>query len=406
MRRTKTFLLGLMAHAMAAASVTPAMAASSAVAADERHDLLVAFEFKGSMLGYDVGVLSGLYPHLDPERIGTTIFTGASSGAVLTAFFACNGLSKDTIAQAEKLLPAFDAKIIGEDDPIKIAKVLTGVDPSQDVRVLDNVLTLATNRGTCVPKHPFAIVASNDEILRDTLPGTRRPALTKSLNFANMDVIETATQKNLGKGCTYFTNPAGAAYLTKVPIERRMCDIRLVETPEDLLLAIHASVAEPTYFKAIEEPNPAAFIERDPPSGRRYQGGMPLPAVVQDFKLASPEMVSLAAGGNYFPRALNRWLANMYLVDINRRAVETNWWYDFKVDANHDQWASVNRTSSQAAQLIKLGRETFEACFKANQCAAKLVLEPTGGTAGLDGAPLAPFTKRGLGMLLKREPRS
>jgi len=385
------------------AAVSAGSSASSA-SFRERHDLLVAFEFKGSMLGYDVGMLSGLYPHLDPDAIGETIFTGASSGAVLTAFFACNGLSKETIAQAENLLPAFDPKIIGEDDPLKIAKVLTGVDPSQDVRVLDNVLTFATNRGTCVPKHPFAIVASNDEILRDTLPGTKRPALTKTLNFANMDVIENATQKNLGKGCTYFTNAAGAAYLTKVPAERRMCDIRLVEDAKDLLLAIHASVAEPTYFKAVEEPNPAAFIEREPPSGRRYQGGMPLPAVVQDFKLASPELVSLAAGGNYFPRALNRWLGNMYLVDINRRAVETNWWYDFKVDASHDHWSSINRSNSNAAQLIKLGRDTFEACFKSNSCAPKLALEPSGGTAGLDGASLAPYTKRGLGMVLKRDP--
>jgi hypothetical protein len=400
MRHKKTLIMGLTLSALAMASVSKPSKAST-----EQHNVLIAFEFKGSRVAYDVGVLSALYPHLDARRIGKTIFTGSSSGSILAAFFACNGLSSATIAKAEALIPAFDPNVIGEHDPLKFIKVLSGVDPSQDASVLDHVLLLATNQGTCVPKHPFAIVASNDEILRDTLPGTRRPALSKTLNFANMDVIDIATQKNLGKGCTYFTNTAGAEYLTKVPAERRLCDIRLVSDADELLLAIHASIAEPTYFKAIDEPNPSAFIEREPPSGRRYQGGLPLPAVVQDFKIADPRLVSVASGGNYFPRAVNRWLANMYLVDINRRWVETNWWYDFKVQAGHDQWAAINRSNITTSELIKLGRDTFANCFKANTCAPKLMLEPSGGSSDLDGAPIAPFTKRGLKMILKSESR-
>jgi hypothetical protein len=341
-------------------------------------------------------------PHLDSDKIGTTIFSGSSSGAVLTAFFACNGLSPASIQKAEQMLPAFNPKVVGEDDPTKIVKVLTGLDPAKDVRVLDNVLALATSNGTCVPAHPFAIVASNDEILRDTVPGTMRPALTKSLNFATMDVIDNATQRILGKGCTYFTNASGAAYLTKVPAERRLCDIRLVETGQDLLLAVRASVAEPTYFKAVVEPNPGAFIEREPPVGRRYQGGQPLPAIIQDFKIADPELISISGGGNFFPRFLNRWLSNMYLQDQNRRIVETNWWFDFKVDAGHDQWAGITRSTANSAQLIKLGRDTFATCFKAKTCLPKLVMPPSGGTTGLDGAELGPYTKRGLDAILKQ----
>ena len=71
----------------------------------EKKDLIVAFEFKGSLLSFDVGVWESLYQHLDADKIGTTIFSGSSSGSVLTAFFACNGLSADTITRANHRLP-------------------------------------------------------------------------------------------------------------------------------------------------------------------------------------------------------------------------------------------------------------------------------------------------------------
>jgi hypothetical protein len=67
--------------------------------------------------------------------------------------------------------------------------------------------------------------------------------------------------------------------LTKVPIERRLCDLRLVEKPEDLALTIQASAAEPTYFPAVKETDPVAFIDVHSPAARTYQGGLVLQAI-------------------------------------------------------------------------------------------------------------------------------
>lgn len=71
--------------------ITPPLALEN-----EKKAVLVAFEFKGSPLSFDVGVWEQFYSRLDPEKIGTTIFSGSSSRSVLTVYFACNGLSAET----------------------------------------------------------------------------------------------------------------------------------------------------------------------------------------------------------------------------------------------------------------------------------------------------------------------
>jgi hypothetical protein len=375
---------------------------SSGLYASEKKDILVAFEFKGSLLSFDVGVWESLYQHLDANKIGTTIFSGSSSGSVLTAFFACNGLSAETIGRAKQLLPTFDPAIIAEDDPVKLIKIFSGQNVAQDVSALDKSMMAATNNGTCTPTHPFAIAASNNEVLRDTKPGTYRPANSKTLNWDNLDVFSKASGERLGKACTYFTNEAGAAYLLKVPAERRLCDIRMVKTPADLILAVRASVAEPTYFYPVKEPNPEAFVGIPAPANREYQGGVIMQAIVQDFKLADPEILTIASGGLYFVPMLNRFLKNTFLIDVNRRMLELNWWYDFKVEGSMDDFRKVPRRSAPVDTLIALGRKTFEDCFSNNKCHARVALKPGKGAQGLDGTDLTPYTHRGISSILKK----
>lgn len=370
--------------------------------ASEKRDILVAFEFKGSLLSFDVGVWEELYKHLDSEKIGTTIFSGSSSGSVLTAYFACNGLSAETIKSAKNLLPTFDPGIIAEDDPVKLIKIFSGQNVAQNVTALDKSLFAATNNATCVPKHPFAIAAINNEILRDTLPGSYKPANSKTLNWETLDVHRKDTGERLGKACTYFTNEIGAEYLLKVPADRRQCDIRLVKTPEDLLLAVRASVAEPTYFYPIKEPNPQAFVGIEPPANREYQGGVVMQAVVQDFKLADPNILSIGSGGLYFIPMLNRYLQNTFLINVNKRMMELNWWYDMKIEGSMVEFNKIPRRTAPVDTLTALGAKTFTECFSQNKCHARVALKPVTGSIGLDGSDLTPFTHRGIDPILKR----
>ena len=374
-----------------------ALPAKGLFAQDAKQDILVAFEMKGSLLSFDVGVLDQLYPKLDPEKIGTTFFTGSSSGSVLTAYFACHGLSAQSVEAATREITTFNPALLGEDDNAKIIKMFAGINVEKDIRVLDSFLLKITNNGTCVPTaHPFAIIASNDEVVRDTIPGTLRPANSKRLNFDTLDVFDIATGNRLGKACTYFTNEAGAAYLQKVPEERRLCDIRLVKTAADLMFAVRASVSEPTYFPAIAEPNPSAFLDIPPPASRRYQGGLVMQAVVQDFKLADPELLTIGIGGNFAPRIVNRFLKNIFLIDVNRRLLELNWWYDVKIEGSREGFDAFKRSTVNPRDLMEFGRKTVKACVDADSCNGRVLLKPEAASKSLDGTDMTPFTHRGL----------
>jgi hypothetical protein len=390
-----TFLLNLMLF-----SAIFIGSASESGAQEPKQDILVAFEMKGGFLSFDVGVLEQLYPRLAPEKIGTTIFTGSSSGSVLTAYFACNGLNPESIRVARTLITAFTPEMLGETDTTKIVRILTGLNVDKDIRQLDSFLLGITKNGTCLPTTPFAIISSNDEILSDTKPGTFHPANTKRLNFDTLDVFEIASGLRLGKACTYFTNTAGAQYLSRVPAQRRLCDIRLVTTPADLLMAIRASVAEPTYYAPVAESDPSKFLEIAPPVNRRYRGGMIMQAAVQDFKIASPDLLTIGIGGTYHPRALNRFLKNLYLMDVNQRLLEMNWWYDVKFEGTRVGFDSFDRSTVKASELMAFGRATVAACIDTDSCNGTVNLKPEAASKALDGSDLTPLTHRGIKAIL------
>ena len=189
--------------------------------------------------------------------------------------------------------------------------------------------------------------------------------------------------------------------MTKVPAERRLCDIRLVKTPDDLFLAVQASIAEPTYFYPVKEPNPNAFFGISPPVNREYQGGMVMQAVVQDFKLADPELITIGSGGLYFVPMLNRYVQNTFLININKRMLELNWWYDFKIEGSMVEFNKIPRRTAPVDTLLALGRKTFEDCFAGSKCNGRVLLKPSKGSIGLDGTDLTPFTHRGIDSILR-----
>lgn len=82
--------------------------ASSVAFSDDKASPTIAINFsgKGSLLGYDIGVVEQLFRHASHKTpFQKPLLIGNSGGALAAAFFSCFGLSEQTIETArDKLL--------------------------------------------------------------------------------------------------------------------------------------------------------------------------------------------------------------------------------------------------------------------------------------------------------------
>jgi hypothetical protein len=308
--------------------------------------MVYSFQGKGTKLGWDLGVTQAAYERISLMRgeatsSGDIVLTGNSSGAALAAFFTCQGVTGDNIQKMAGMLRNFPEKIVNEDSSAKLPAVIDAMRNGLEIgekheTILPFISQLTGDR--CMPRYPTVIVASNQDINDnrrwiDSNEHRSRSFSIDDFSYSERTSTFTRTSFKVGKVCTYFADPVMFRYLTEhMTQEERLCDVRAMETVDDVRLAVLASIAEPTYFLPVFEPTEAK-LERYQSDGfaktrRIYNGGFSMPGVVQDVKRLFPSIRAFGTGrwdyGTTEVAALYSW----YDLNLNSVQAHARWWFD------------------------------------------------------------------------------
>lgn len=358
--------------------------------------LIYAFQGKGTSVTWDIGGAKAAYEHIPLIRqesntaglaAGDVVITGNSSGSVLAAWFSCRGFSVDSIRDAQGIMSQFPPELVKESTSDKLLEVFAAIKAGQEfgapINSMIPMVETITGKGSCIPQLPTVIVASNQDI-NDRRGWLASPiAKTRTFDLGDFSYWETNYSVNnrpykIGKICTYFADPVMFRYLTEnMSSEERLCDVRLMETAEDLKLAVLASIAEPTYFLPIAETTDSKLVrymanglQKKP---RVYNGGFSMPGVMQDVKRIFPESKALASGRWDYNTAENAVMKTWYDVDLNDAQEVTRWWADLEVFPTEVQKNELlsrpdNLAGSALSQRysyeMNLGYQRALVCFK------------------------------------------
>ncbi len=192
----------------------------------------------------------------------------------------------------------------------------------------------------------------------------------------------------VGKACTYFVDESMAEILNRIPYQERLCDIRVMVTPYDRLLAIRASAAEPSYFQVVPEPTPAHLDLGTGPGGlsmaalaplgspvdetvpasreRLYWGGFVMPLVAQDIRRSLPSIRVVATGFNRLDMTQEgKIISALSLMRSDQISRRTEYWSDFTIkfdEATHKKIRSRGMTRTEEFQT---GYRETKACMDA-----------------------------------------
>ncbi len=372
---------------------------SFSFAAEEKKQMYVLFEGKGTVVGWDFGFAKGLYEKLNPSYFepGAVVFGGASSGVFPSAYFACHGITPTSLAFAEANLPNFSRKIIDENFIGKALKLFFGLPTEAPHSNVDKLVDLVTDNKTCVPKFPLMITASNLEIIDVRPENNNGKSQKKSVNYENFNV--SFEKKVQGKACTYFMTPDLAKKFSTFKKEELLCDIRPIETGADLYLAMRAGFSEPTYFAPTVEPKLEKISSAFEPIQKRvYGGSFALLVLTQDIKKLFPDMWMIGSGRSFQPRAMNRIMINWLTVDVNLTNIRSMYYLDFDVlipDAEYDYLQEI-----EIADQAKVGYKAFYGCFKDRDCVNYKIIKPK-STLDFYGSDLGKKVQRGISALLR-----
>lgn len=432
--------------------------------------LLMFFQPKGSSLPYDIGVASEVYQQVAVLRQQRVIVGGSSSGSILAAYFACFGFTDASMRYAEYQLRKIDRTAVRdmEDPSSKISKYLRGqrteiphftlreyvafalgVPEWQAANSLEEIVA----RGRVGPSYPVLIVAANKEVLDNRGTG----GLLEGQDYKEFDPrdfsvswkpdvyefyrrhperfarehpdLRLGPDRRIGKVATYFVDRSMFELLRRIPADQRLADLRLMDSPEDVALAIKASVSEPTYFDPVEDPLPGKLMVgdrmRDLGCSRRrlYCGGFIMPLAAQDVRRMLPGIRVLGSGWTHNPLSVRQFLRSRYLVDVEQIAQLNCWWADTEMNPSRAFQEHFVAHDLPAEQEFETGRARARDCLKQDRClpmyvartehnvaaADRLLPQQTDGKAagsqnGDANSPLA--TLRGLGSLLPHSQRS
>ncbi len=358
--------------------------------------LVYAFQGKGTTLTWDIGVAKASYEKISMLRAesnahgmaaGDVVVTGNSSGALMAAWFSCRGFTGEAIQGAQGIVSGFPSELVKEDIAQKFREVLGAITDGKEfgspLNSISPLVDAVTLNGSCVPKIPTVIVASNQDINdnRRWLAGNSdRSASFDISDFSysqRMSVLSFETQK-VGKICTYFADPVMFRYLTEnLTQEERLCDVRVMETAEDMKLAVLASIAEPTYFVPIEDPSESKLVRFETPgvvkTRRIYNGGFAMPGVVQDVKRLFPAARALGTGRWDYSTEEVTIMHSWYDVNLNSLQENSRWWLDlesFPTDAQKSKLLARPANLDGAAlaaryrEEIELGYQRGVSCLQ------------------------------------------
>ena len=320
--------------------------------------LLLSYQGKGTKGGWDAGVMKSLY---DTKRFhdGEIIFTGNSSGAVLAALSACHGLTAEGIAAADLAVKSLNRSMVNEDTFAKLPDILIGKDPAFPASAITPYIELVTTPCDVQHLRPIIIGVSNQEVLKNT-------AALRTVNLDNLDMLDGTTV--IGKICTYFATPDIATQLNNIPASERQCDVRRIDTIEDLRLAVLASVSEPTYFPAVVENELSKYLSQSPGGPRSYIGGFAAQNLAQDVRRLIPGLKALGSGRPYYSTTESTFIRALFHIGVNDILARAKYWYDMEINPNDNDWTVIENKTTDPTTAMNLGYAAASTCFMSNHC--------------------------------------
>ena len=396
----------------------------SSAASLRDQELMIVFQGKGASLAYDGGVLRESLDRIPSIRNQRVIVAGNSSGAVLAAYFASFGFTPASIANCDYNLLNGDRTVIRkmQNSTLLAAKTLAGKRTELDhiemkeyiafalgVKDFKRIATLeeVARASQVTPRYPMLIVAANREVLFDRgtgdLSATRNYKVFDPRDWSvswHPEVYEffrrhperfakenpglvLGNSPYIGKALTYFVNRPMYDLLMKIPPHERTGDLRLVETPRDLMVAIMASVSEPSYFDPFPEPEMSKLHLSTPDSlmagtqCRSYCGGAFSNLPAQDVRRALPSIRVLGTGYATVPFAGREMIKAWYLTDIEKLARYGGWWCDMELQQSQRIRDNMIKSKDAPPQVeFDLGREMAQEAFDRANDLPKYVAVP------------------------------
>lgn len=455
----KELLVGLMCFLM---SVCGYAGEPTDVSLSEQ-ELMIVFQGKGANLAYDGGVLREALARIPSLHNQRAIVAGNSSGSILTAYFSCFGFTSESIANCDYNLLNGDRSVVRkmqnsaliaaksfagkrtEIDHIEMKPFVAfalGVKDYKHLRTLEDV----ARASTAAPKFPMVIVAGNREVLYDRGKGDLLAARNyKVFNPRDWSVswhpevfdfykkhpdrfaveqpdLTLGSSPYIGKALTYFVNRPMYDLLKQIPIHERTGDLRLVENPRDLMVAIMASVSEPSYFDPYPEIEQSKILFSTPTGEttnsrrRSYCGGAFSNLPAQDVRRTLPDIRVLGTGYVTVPYAGRELIKAWYMTDIGDLAMQTGWWSDMELQQSKEIRDNMVNAKNPTPQLeFELGQQMAREAFDRGNDLPKYVTVPyyadsissAQSKSNEDAWEIGPDgkrrlkTKRGLGNLLR-----
>jgi hypothetical protein len=153
-------------------------------------------------------------------------------------------------------------------------------------------------------------------------------------------------------------------------------------TPEDLLTAMVASAAEPTYFPPLEETAYEKLMvgdrlgDRGNSVRRVYCGGYVMSLMGQDVRRMLPGVRTLGTGWVHLPHPARKLLQAQYSVDMEPIANLNSWWTDMEVTPSWEIQKELIGRKLPAQQEFQYGWETAAHCLQADRGLPKFVEVP------------------------------
>jgi hypothetical protein len=392
-------------------------------------DLMIVFQGKGASLAYDGGVLKEAVARIPSLRGNRSIVSGNSSGSILSVYLSCFGFSDTSLAKCYDNLLHGDRTVIRkmqnaaftavkslagkrtELDHIEMKAFVAfalGVDQHERFRTLEEV----ANQSTAKPNYPMLIVSGNREVLEDRGQGDLLAARSyKVFNPRNWSVswepevyeyykshpdifvkenpdLVLGDSPYIGKALTYFVNRPMYDLLQHIPFDERTGDLRLVENPRDLLVAIMASVSEPTYFDPYVEPHPEKILSNGTPGElgtsrqRSYCGGAFSNLPAQDVRRSLPNIRVLGTGYATVPYAARELIKARYLVDIDLTSRLSGWWCDMELQQTAEVRSNMLKSRDMPPETeFELGAQMAKLAFDRGTSLPRYVKPPYFGQA-------------------------